>query len=486
MSFARKVLAGTALITFAGALSRLLSLLSVPILSHLLGPEAYGIASLLGTFVALAATLALMGIDMAYARFCLQDESTNKERIEQFCWRYACVGALTVSTTLGISWILFGGRWVSNGHVELAGFLVLATILSVLSTMATTRRRIAGNYRLIAGALIASAVVTTGVNLSLVWAGVLNQWALLGGVLAGSLTTLMLLRLPADPIFLRPSFLDPQTRRAVLFLAFSGSVTAPMHWIITSSDRLFLANYTDNATVGIYSVIINFVSVAMLLNNSLTLTWFPEASRIYEQRDADSLKSLGHLAGQLVVLLALVWVTMCAVGGGIVRILTAQDFHSGINLIPWLAGAIFFYGLTMLATTTFFLENKMRTVALIWVFGAAFNVILNLTLTPSLGAIGAAIAQCLSFGLIALSQIVLGRRVLRLPFEGYRVGLCLAVASTAGLIMSSPWCNAPFWDLALKLPVLVLVTFGLLKIIAPHWLKLAQSAVNRVRRKKVE
>lgn len=479
MSLVRNVLAGAGIITVAGVLSRLLSLLSVPILSRLLGPEPYGVAALLGTVVALAATLALMGIDMAYARFFLQIEGADKDSIEGFCWRHACASAAAIAGALGVGWALLGGRWVGAGHEWLSVFLVLATLLSVLTTMATTRMRIAGRYGLLAGALVAAALVTMVVNIGLAWAGVLNEWALLGGVLAGSVTTLAILKLPGRQVLLRPSGLDAQTRRTVLFLALAGSVTAPMHWVISSSDRWFLASFVDNATVGIYAMVGNFVSVALLLNSSLTLTWFPEASRVYEQRSEDTLKELGTLSAQLVVVLGLVWVAVCAAGGGIVRILTAQEFHSGTGLIPWLAGGIFFYGVATLATTPFFLENRMRTVALVWVLGAVLSVTANLVLTPRLGAKGAAMAQCLSFAAIALYLVALGRRVLHLPVQWLRLGLSLTLAFVAGLAMSPPWAAVPAWDLAAKLPMFVLAAAGLIGVIAPQWLKWAQAVALR-------
>jgi O-antigen/teichoic acid export membrane protein len=477
---ARNVLAGAGIITAAGVFARLLSLLSVPILSRLLGPDPYGVAALAGSLLALATVLALMGIDMAYARFALQSAEADKLEVERFCWRHAGVGAVAAAGLVSFFWAVLGGFWVKNGHERITIFLVAGTLFAVLAIMATTRMRIAGRYKLIAASSVAAGLATISVNLCLAWVGLVNEWALLGGVLAGSLATVMVLKLPSLEVLKHPSGLDLEIRRKIQVLGVAGSITAPMHWIIATSDRWFLANFSDTATVGIYVIANNLVSMALILNSSLILTWFPEASRVYAQRNDDNVKALGMLLGQLVVVLGIVWLGVCATGGSIIRIITPLEFHSGVSLIPWLAGGVFFYGVVTLTTTPFFLENKMRTVAIVWSAGALVSIVANLALTPHLGASGAAIAQCVSFGFIAICLGCLGRRVLYIPVQWVRLGISLVLTLTAAFAMYWPWSERPIWDLLVKLPILTLVAISLIGIVAPAWLRQAQLALLRL------
>lgn len=474
MTFAKKLLAGTGLITAAGAGARVLSLLSVPVLSRLLGPESYGVAALAGNVISLAGIAGLRGIDMAYARFYLQGSCPDSNQVENYCWRHACLGAGIAATIAAAGWLLMGARWIPARHLETAGYVATATILLVLTTMATTRVRLAGNYFLLAVSVVTSAFLTIAVNLGLAFAGVRNEWALYSGMLAGSVATLVMLKMPGFLSLIRPSGLEARSRQAVYRLGISGCVTAPMYWIITSSDRWFLLTSTSTETVGIYSVVTNLVSVGMLLNNALTLTWFPESSRLYAQRDPNTLETLGRLASQLIVVLALVWVAMCASGGSLIRILTAPAFHGGAHLIPWLAGGIFFYGVSALATTAFFLEQRMFTVAVVWVFGAGFSLFMNAMLVPVYGTTGAAVAQCLGFASIAALIVLASYRVLPLPVLRRRLCACLLVALITGLVTSQPWVSSPTWDLVAKFPVGALTATLVVYLIAPEWLRRAR------------
>jgi O-antigen/teichoic acid export membrane protein len=473
MSLAKQVIGGTGLIALAGGGARLLSFVTVPVLSHLLGPAPYGVAALAGTLVSLGSMLALLGIDMAYARYFFQENAGTQTSVERFCWRFAGVGAITLAVSTGAGWYWLGGRWLPFDYKSVAVFSVLAIVLSVAVTMATTRVRLTGNYRKLAVALIVASVISALINLGVAIYWRTDVWALLLGILGASVTTLALLGLPDKSVFLTKSDLPSDTRRAVISLGLSGSVTAPMYWVISSVDRWFLAEYSDAAEIGIYSIASSVALLGLMLNSSLTLTWFPEVSRTYREHSSDALPALGRLWSRLVVGLALVWVVVSAAGGDVLCLLTAPEFHRGAKYIPWLAGGIFFLGLAALATTAFFLEAKMRYVAYVWLGGGVLSICANLLLVPCIGAFGAAIAQCVSYGFIAIVILLASRRVLPIPIEWSRLTLALLLALSMGLFMSTAWSANPLLSLLGKFPVGVLIATLLVLLIAPDWFKRA-------------
>lgn len=470
MSLARRVLGGAGLMTAAGGLARLLSLLTVPFLSHALGPVPYGVAALAGNVVAIASTLALLGIDMAYARHFLQDDPDVRARVETFCWRFALTGATLAAVIVTFAWHFDGARWLGSDHQAVTPFFAPAILLSVIVIMATTRVRLAGNYRLLAVSVIAAAVAAALVAVGLVLYGESHEWALLAGALAGSVTTLALLGMPGAVALMRRSGLEPGKRRALISLGIAGSVTAPMYWVISSADRWFLAAYVDAAAVGIYSMVANVALAGLMLNSSLTLSWYPEISRAYAQDSADALMPLGKLLGRLIAGLAVVWVCICAIGGDLIRLLTPSEFHVGTPYVPWLAGGVFFYGLATMANTGFFLTNRMRTVAYFWLAGALLSLLLNQMLVPRLGGYGAAVAQCGSFAFIALGIFWSSRGVLRIPVERLRLSICLLLGLAAGALLSSAWADSPLLSLAVKAPVTIVLATAMVGVIAPDWL----------------
>ncbi|PZO06772.1 MAG: hypothetical protein DCF27_12105 [Lysobacteraceae bacterium] len=477
-SLAKQVIGGTGVITVAGVAARLLALLTVPILTRLLGPAAYGVAALVGTVIALASVLALLGIDMAYARFYLQEKESQRAAVERFCWRFAASGAIVVALLTAGGWYWLGGRWLDDHH-SIAAYSVLAIGLSVAVAMTTTRIRLLGNYRRIAAALFLASVVSAIVSIGLVFLWRTDVWVLLFGAIAASITTLLVLGLPSRSFF-KPSHLPRNTKRAVVSLGVAGSITAPMYWVISSSDRWFLSYYMDAGEVGVYSVAATVAMLGLMLNSSLTLTWFPEASRLYGEQGAESLPSLGRMWTRLVTGLAIVWLAVAAAGGDVLRILAAPAFHPGAQYIPWLAGGVFFYGLASLANTALFLTAKMRFAAYMWSAGALLSACLYLVLIPYLGALGAAISQCISFSLTALGVLAVSHRLLPLPVPVFRLTIALAITVGAGVVMAPEWAGQPVWSLVLKFPVGLLVAGIVFVVIAPDWCRRTFAGLRRV------
>ena len=479
MSLAKQVIGGSGIITVASVGGKLISLLTAPILTSLLGPASYGTVALVGTVISLASVLALLGIDMAYARFYLQEEASQRSAVERFCWRFATIGAIVISLFTAGGWYWLGAHWLDQ-HRSIAVYSVVAVSLSVVVAMMKTRVRLLGNYRRIAAALFVAAVISAAVNIGLVFLWRTDMWVLLFGVIAASVTTLVVLGLPPSTLFVEPSHLPLKTKRAVVSLGLAGSVTAPMYWVISSADRWFIAHYGDAADIGVYTFAATVAMLGLMLNSSLTLTWFPEASRAYGERGAEALPSLGKMLARLIAGLAVVWLAIASAGGDVLRLLAAPAFHSGAQYIPWLAGGVFFYGLASLANTTLFLTAKMRFTAYLWLVGALLSLGLNFVLIPYLGALGAAVAQCVSYGIIAVGIGIASHHIMPLPIPFFRLGIVLAIIIGAAFVMLSEWATHPMWSLVLKFPAGMLVTGVVFRIIAPDWYQRLSASLFRV------
>ncbi|MBK7727071.1 MAG: oligosaccharide flippase family protein [Gammaproteobacteria bacterium] len=78
--------------------------MTMPILTHLLLPEAYGIAAIAGTFVALVTVIVLAGMDMSYARTFHARSPVERSSIEVFAWRYTLAAGIAGGVILMLFW----------------------------------------------------------------------------------------------------------------------------------------------------------------------------------------------------------------------------------------------------------------------------------------------------------------------------------------------------------------------------------------------
>ena len=187
-------------------------------------------------------------------------------------------------------------------------------------------------------------------------------------------------------------------------IGLAGVVTAPMYWLLSSSDRWFLQHYHGAEAVGVYSIGYSVAIVGMMVNTAVMAVWLPEAAREYEEDPARAQVTLGRLMSRLAAAMAVIWLAVAAAGGDIVRWLANERFHAAADYVPYIAGGVFFYGVLRLANTGLLLAKQLNWAALWWLAGGVVCALLNLALVPRFGGVGAAITQCVSFAFIALAS----------------------------------------------------------------------------------
>ncbi len=468
-SLTRTMVKGVGVMVTTGVIARLFSLVSAPILTRLVGPSPYGILALIGTVSSLAASVALVGIDLAYARYFFAGRGDHSSAVESFCWRFALGLGLLFSMTAGIGW----WRLIPSAsvHRDLALMAGLTTMAAVTSVMATTRQRIRGAYARIAMATLAGTGVGILVSLLLARFWRPDSWAMLSGTLVGSILSLGILGLPRGQFLLQKSTLDSRERRGLLGLGLASMATAPMFWVINSADRWFLGLWVGAGAVGVYAFSASLGLSGMMINSAITTAWFPEVSREFEHSGECAPRNIARLWARLAGLHMVTWLAVTAAGGDLVRWLADSRFHGGANLIPWIAGGVFFSGLADLANTGLFLKKDLKPTALWWAAGATFNVAANSLVIRSFGPMGAVIVNCLTFALIAGGMIWSAQSRLYLPLPWGRLGVAALVALVAGNFLALPWSESAWRSLLLKFPVGIL-TGGLLGwVLAPDWMR---------------
>ena len=107
------------------------------------------------------------------------------------------------------------------------------------------------------------------------------------------------------------------------------------------------------------------------------------------------------------------------------------DFFESLHIVPWISLSYLFYGFYHLQTPGVFLRNRPKYAAWTRFFGAILNIGLCWYLIPIYGAIGAAYATCISFGLMALLMYYINRYLVQVKLELKNLSIILSL-----LIMS--------------------------------------------------
>lgn len=479
MTFARRLLSGTVQLTLSNAVVRLVSIVTMPIMTALLPPHAYGVASLVGTVISLVAVFALAGIDMSYSRAYHSSKPPSGAVVEHFCWRFAIVMALLTAALAAFAWWLFS-KSSSELDQGMTVIIAIGIVVTVGNTMTLTRARLAGRYRAMASTIIAGGIF--GPMLSI---GIAAWWrqdalALLLPMLLSYLLPMLMLGAPPITTLFKPSGMAHDDAASLIKIGLAGVVTAPIYWLLSSSDRWFLQHYHGAEVVGIYSIGYSVAIVGMMVNSAVMSVWLPEAAREFEQDPEQAKITLGRFMSRLVAAMAIVWLVVTAAGGDMVRLLANERFHAAGDVVPYLAGGVFFYGILHLANVGLLLANKLKWAMWWWFAGGLIGLLMNWALVPRLGAVGAAITQCISFTFISIGVLISSQAVFRVQLEWSRLALAVVIVVAAGVVMGTPWHASALHSLILKMPIGLAVTAVISWMMAPDWcVKCFQYLYNR-------
>jgi O-antigen/teichoic acid export membrane protein len=468
MTFSRRLAFGTTQLTLSYGVVRLLTLVTMPILTTLLNPRAYGVAALVTTVISLVSVFGLAGIEMSYTRAYHSAQPPSGVVVEQFCWRFATIGALLAATFGAIAWLLFNPDSAAQDH-SLTILLAFGVLLSVANTMSLMRAQLAGRYRAIAATGIATGIICpmASIGIAAVWRQ--DSLALLIPLVLGNLIAVLILGVPAIAGLSKPAGLTWQEGASLIKIGIAAVVTAPMYWLLASSDRWFLQYFHGVEAVGIYSVAYSVAIIGAIVNGAAFAVWLPEASREYEQDRERARVTLGRLMSRLMAAMALVWLTVAAAGGDVVRWLTDDRFHGAAEFVPYIAGGVFFYGVSQLAVSGLTLAKQLKWAALCWVVGGLASALLNYVFVPAYGGVGAAMTQSASFGLISFALLATSQWKYRIKLEWGRLALITAIVLGAGASLAPAWSRVAPFSLLMKLPFGMVVAAIVFWIAAPDW-----------------
>jgi O-antigen/teichoic acid export membrane protein len=461
-----KLASAVSWLSFGNAMARALSLITMPLLTRYLSPEAYGMAALVGTLVSLTSVLAIAGIDMGYSRHAFSDQFGEANAVELFCWRSVLVSASVVALFAGGLWWLVAAR--IDAPQSLAGFVIAGVLFSALMTMAQTRARLQYRYLNLTWVQLGTACLAaaTSIGMAVYWRQ--DAWPLLAAMVLGYALPVLLLGMPPLVKLRSPSGLSTLQRRSVFTTGLAGIITAPAYWALSSSDRWFLAAYQDSATVGVYSIGFTVGTVGAVVSAAITAAWLPELSRDESMQGSNLAARKSDMAHLLIAAMLIVAVAVAASGGDVIRALADQRFHAAATVVPWLAAGVFFYGVMHVGNAMLVMRGKLHWAAWAWLIALLVSLGLNSWLVPRHGAMGAALTQAISFFLV---MALVWKAVLRfepLPLLWGRLLVGLVLAVLIAIAMQLPWQANPWFSLALKLPVGLVFAALCLVIVVPR------------------
>lgn len=429
MSSVRDILKHSSVYAVGQILSRVASVLLLPLYTRCLSPADYGCVAILDLTAGILAILIGAGMAQAVVRFHFDtDGDAGRSRV----WWTGLAWVLTAATCL-VGPMMAGrqlladvtlGTEVADGgsfYLLAAATLWLNTIGELLQAYLRVRKW--------SGLFVCCSVLRLLMNIGLnIWMLVGLQWGvtglLTGNLIAAGINTVVL----AVIFSLTMPFHGLCARMLKRLLAFGSPliIHAFLSLMMHEVDRYLLRMYGSLEQVGVYSLAYRIgQAVNMLCLVPFASIWNVVMYEIAEQPESRRTYAMvfrHYVNALLVVVLA------ASLGGAVMLpVLAPGNYGDAADLIPVILLAFVFFSMHSQFCVPALLAN--RTAALIPASsaGVCVNLVANAVLIPQWGAVGAAWSSVLTYAAFSFGGLMMYRRIDRYPYPFGRlcVSACL-------------------------------------------------------------
>jgi len=413
-------------------LARLVSFLLLPLYTNVFTARDYGVISLAYAFMGFMNVVLHYGLDAALMKRYVQAEVEGRTRYLATAYLSFVITTTAFALILlvfrqPVAPLLLGGDY-PRFIIYVAGILFFDVLWSVPLLLLRSEEKPLAYI----GFSLLNVTCSLGLNFLLV----LKYKMGIEGVLASNLITSGLIFVLTMPIIwrrLRPRQISLESWRQLMRFGLPFLPSGIFAMTMELANRYILKVMTNVDTVGIYSAGYKLGMLMLLIVMGFNMGWHPFFLR---QEDTEATRRLfARVSSYLLAILGFIWVLMCLWIPRLIRLdlgpvtFYGPEFWEGTVIVPWIALGYLFHAAYLLQLPGVFQLERSRWVAVTRGIGALSNVVLNIALIPWYGVLGAGLATCLSFFIMALAFWGINRRIYPIAYEWgrlLRIAVCMA------------------------------------------------------------
>lgn len=369
-------------------LIKLVTIVSIPLLTRIFKPASFGKLDIIDTMMYLLSGIMILGTDSAIGYYYFSDEKNRRKYINT---------SFTLRLLSGAIWVLiitmfsrYLGKLVEVDPEIIIYAMATASLIAITQFISDLLRF---NYMNKINMLITGII-----SIVLVFSNVICGYI-------GGLEYLIKFRFINYLFFVVIMIIIYSSKfRFELQLKYVKKVLSygipllPMtllFWLMSYLDRYFLMYITNYEQVGLYSVGARIARYAGFLLSPIIMAWGPVSMNISKKEySAKFYIAVMNVFMFFGITIALIFTTFARIT---IQLLTPTEYHYGHHIIGLLAAGFVFNNAYFISNIGISLSKKTIYTTLAAFYGVAINVIGNIFLIPILGIEGAALSTLLSF-----------------------------------------------------------------------------------------
>lgn len=425
----------TAIYGISTMVGRFFNFLLVPFYTNVFTTSEYGIAFLIYSYLAFLNIIYIYGMDAAFMKY--SSTAANNDKADMFSTPYLMVTLTSIVFSSII--ILFrdslsSAMNIPGSYSYILSIIGIILILDTLTLIPFARLRLERKATKFAVIKTINIIVNLSSNLILILKFDFGIEAIfISNIIASGFSFIALL-----PEIMSKLNFSIKKQVAVKMLRF-GLPYLPASFasmIVQLIDTPILDRLTNPATVGVYKANYKLGVFMMLFVSMFNYAWQPFFLNNAGEKNAKEIFS--RVLTLFLIVSSFLWLILSLFIEDIATIqvwdgktLIGHDYIGGLIIVPIILLGYVFYGLYTNFTAGIYIEEKTKYFPYVTGLGAIINIVVNFTLIPVYGIIGAALATLASYLCMAAGLYIVSQKFYRINYE-YRkiITLILLLAVT--------------------------------------------------------
>ena len=188
--------------------------------------------------------------------------------------------------------------------------------------------------------------------------------------------------------------------------------------MLAFSDRFLVSKFCGTEQLGIYTAgyTISFY-IADIIRQPLQIAVAPIYLRIYAEKGLEeAVLFLQEAIGYVSLVIFPIFAGCTALKHELMVMLASSKYAEASDVIPWVLGSTLLFGCQSLLASSFSILKQTRSIALLSLFAAVINIVLNILLLKTYGIIAAAWATAIAYVLMTIVMAAISYRSVKIEF----------------------------------------------------------------------
>lgn len=433
----KHLLKNMSILTLGSLGTRILSFFLVPLYTNALSAAEYGIYDIIHSTILLLLPILTLNLSEGLLRFSI-DNCYDREKLLFITIKYFLIGLSILLVFLIINKSVRCVGFISDYTIE---FLLLY-ISNALVNIVTSYARGMDRIKEVAVAGILGTVVNFSLNIVFL---LFMKLGLLGffyaGIIGAFFQIVYMLISTKMVIKFGVGVHDSVVEKAMMQYSIPLILNSIAWWVNAVSDRYIVTYYRGVEENGVYSVAYKIPSILTMIGTIFNQAWIISAVKEFDEADSDGFfTNVYEIYGGIMVFACSLLMVFNKL---IAWIFFKKSFFSAWVYAPFLLFSVLFGSLSGYLGGIINARQKTRITAITVIAGAGINLALNMVLVNYIGALGAAIATCVSYFVVWGFRLIAARRFIKLKVSIFRdlvVYLILLVQAMAYVFIKNTFC----------------------------------------------